>query len=200
MYIQKIGMVALLSVGLTVSPGPLSAQALPGSVVVFYDHRPGKAPIEQRTSYLVAGERSSRDQARSERHWSRPAVLEVRKGNSACFVVENANPLLYAYAISSKAITAEAPSGLSDLTTALTVALAGTVPPTAAGQKSRPKGAVPSSALTAPTRPPEPSADKIGPVATKFIAYMKARETFLTDSLTAASAMRCPRSTSTPIP
>lgn len=107
----RIARRALVIIGLTTPIHVLSGQA----PVVFYDHRPGQAPLEQRMGYLLAGERTRRSARDAERHIGRPPMLTVRRGSDACVVVETANPLLYVYAISAKAVTVEQSADLATL-------------------------------------------------------------------------------------
>jgi hypothetical protein len=93
----------------------ISVQARAQSAIVYYDHRPGDSAIVQRTSYLMSGDRSSRDSNPKERHAGLPPALRIPQGSSICVVVEHANTLLYSYSAASKSVTTEATSGLAGL-------------------------------------------------------------------------------------
>lgn len=100
---------------------PLSAVVRPAAAQhaeVFYDHRPGTAG-DDRVRYLLPGERRSANPVNDAMHAGHPGRIEVAKGSEACFVVLNANPLLYSYSLGKKAVTVEAPAGLGEIITGL---------------------------------------------------------------------------------
>lgn len=101
---------AALLLLLSAFASPLVAQ----HAEVFYDHRPGPAG-DNRLRYLLPGERRSTNPVNDAMHPGRPGLLEVGQGREACFVVENANPLLYTYSLGKKSITVEAPAGLAEI-------------------------------------------------------------------------------------
>jgi len=84
---------------------------------VYYDHRPGQSDAEGRISF-----QTSEDKGEERRHGT-PPRLQVPQGSSACVVVENANPVLYTYSLSSKTLTVEAPADLGKIAAALNVLL-----------------------------------------------------------------------------
>lgn len=73
---------------------------------VFVTHRLTSQGPTRETTYRLAGEDTAR------RHAGLPGMLEVPAGSRACVVVENANPVLYSYSLSAKAIKVTAPDSM----------------------------------------------------------------------------------------
>ena len=109
MTFRLIAMMALTIAGFGVR------RANAQSAIVYYDHRPGDSSIVPRMSYLMPGDRTSRDTNPKERHAGLPPALRIPQGSSVCVVVEHANTLLYTYTAASKSVTTEAPTGLASL-------------------------------------------------------------------------------------
>ena len=100
---------------LTIAGGSGTRRANAQSAIVYYDHRPGDSTVVPRLSYLMPGDRASRETSSKERHQGLPPALHIPQGSSVCVVVEHANTLLYTYTAASKSVTTEAPTGLASL-------------------------------------------------------------------------------------
>lgn len=107
-----------ITAGLALSVAPARAQ----NARVQYDHRPGEMPAVARTRYLLPGERTKEGRD-AELHDGPVPLLSVPQGSSACVVVQNANTLLYSYALSQRTVSVESPSGLADLLTGFASAI-----------------------------------------------------------------------------
>src|ERR1035437_7144258 len=95
-----IGVVAILLVARTAI---LEAQ----DATVFVTHKLTKEGGSAVMTYRAAGADTSRRVA------GLPKFLEVPDGSRACVVVDRANPVLYTYALSAKAIKVTVPDSMS---------------------------------------------------------------------------------------
>ncbi|MEJ7811493.1 MAG: hypothetical protein WKG32_13860 [Gemmatimonadaceae bacterium] len=74
---------------------------------IFYDHTPAGGDVSSRLSFRAPGSATRIDQRP-------PQPIEIDQGGQLYFVVEHANPLLYTYAVTTKALTVS-PSRLNDM-------------------------------------------------------------------------------------
>ena len=87
-----------------------SSRAAAQDGFVVYDHMPSRVTGARLIKYYPPGA-SEGGGVRG----APPQPLEVRQGSSACYIVENPNPLLYTYSISTTVIPQDEPEQLSSL-------------------------------------------------------------------------------------
>jgi hypothetical protein len=83
---------------------------------VYYDHSPAGGDASARMGYMAPGSATRLEQRP-------PRPIEVDENGQVCFVIDHANPLLYSYAISTKALTVDTPSEFGTVASAFTAAL-----------------------------------------------------------------------------
>jgi len=83
------------------------------NAIVYYDHRPGASTVDSRLQFQLP-----EDEASFRRNGPPPRFY-VPKGQRACFVVENPNPVLYVYSVGAKVLTVEAHADLAPILAAL---------------------------------------------------------------------------------
>lgn len=101
MFKAALGILAIVGIVPTVA----EAQ----QATVFYDHRPGSVGVLSRVTY-----RDHNDLVDARRA-GLPKRLTVPRGGTACFVVENANSVLYSYSVGARSEAIEVPEALGDL-------------------------------------------------------------------------------------
>jgi hypothetical protein len=93
--------------------GALSSVGRAQNAIVYYDHRPGSSTMDSRLQFQLP-----EDEASFRRNGPPPRFY-VPKGQKACFVVENSNPVLYVYSVGAKVLTVGTPADLAPIFAAL---------------------------------------------------------------------------------